>query len=80
MRELTKSNRKPVKRLVRSYAGNPNKSDYVNGASRVRDFAPEIHNGNIYDDGLDSEVRLGSVDLEKLGNPRRIKVTITKLD
>lgn len=74
-----KSNRKPVKRLERSFAFEG--KGYTDADGHVmRYFKPEIRHGNIFDDGLDSEIHLGDVDLEKLGNPTRIKVTITKLD
>lgn len=69
------------KRLVRSYAKAP-RDDYENTGSdgyqyRLREMWPEIADRKF---GMDGSVKLGKHDLEKLGNPQRIKVVIYNID
>jgi hypothetical protein len=67
-------------RVVRSFKKNG--EDYISTFSLEtlkRTFKPEVEL-SFYEFGLDSEVRLGGHDLEKIGTPERIKVVIYSLD
>lgn len=72
-----------VKRLTRIYEVDG--KDHISASygnprhTTKRTFAP-LDKRDFGQDGLDSEVRLGRVDLERLNNARKIKVTITTVD
>lgn len=74
----------PQKRLVKSFEKKVNRNgtdtDFKEGETHLRRFGPEIPHGDFYQMGLDSELKLGKGDLEKLGYPERIKVVLYSID
>lgn len=68
------------KRLVRSFELNRRFTSPTSKNVRIDYFNPEIRHEPFDDHGLDTEIRMGKTDSNKLGEPKRIKVVIYSLD
>ena len=64
-------------RLVKAYKKDGKDFTTESIGYHIRTFHPEIARR---DYGMDGSVRISSEDLEKLGNPQRIKVVIYNID